>query len=397
FVFLLAVITVHLQGQGINDVLRISQYDYNSTARFSGVSGAFGALGADIGVATINPAGIAEFRKSEFTLGFGAPLSSNTASLAGTSTDNSENGFQLTNLAVVMTSRPRNFNRKTFNVAVTFQQLSSFREEIIYAGATPGTRVERWLELAQGSRVDELGNFEEGPAFDAEAILVNDDEVSYRSDFDANLDAQLDRGETISRSGTLNELGVTIAANERNKFSWGVGLGIPILTFSETKEYTETDGGDVVEFFDALRWTETLDVTGGGVNIKAGVIYKLTPTFRFGASIQSPTFYVISDDYSTSLDYEFTFDGQSSRGTGSSPNFDEPFEYSITTPWRANAGIGYIYKVGEFLGFISGDVEYVDYTAGSIDLALNSDNPTDQLNSDFINAQLDNEATSVLN
>ena len=49
------------------DALRYSQHQYGGTARFRSMAGAFGALGGDFSVLSLNPAGIGIYRKSEFT------------------------------------------------------------------------------------------------------------------------------------------------------------------------------------------------------------------------------------------------------------------------------------------------------------------------------------------
>ncbi len=62
------LITPLLQAQNVNDALRYSAFDFSGTARFAAVGGALGPLGADIGVAGTNPAGLSLFRRSEFTV-----------------------------------------------------------------------------------------------------------------------------------------------------------------------------------------------------------------------------------------------------------------------------------------------------------------------------------------
>src|SRR5687768_5505014 len=49
------------------DALRYSQLTFGGSARFMGMSGAFGALGGDISSLSFNPAGIAVYRKNEFS------------------------------------------------------------------------------------------------------------------------------------------------------------------------------------------------------------------------------------------------------------------------------------------------------------------------------------------
>src|SRR6185295_5796003 len=56
------------QAQSDEDALRYSQLSFGGTARFMGLSGAFGALGGDFGSLSENPAGIGLYRNSEFSL-----------------------------------------------------------------------------------------------------------------------------------------------------------------------------------------------------------------------------------------------------------------------------------------------------------------------------------------
>ena len=49
------------------DALKVSQTDIIGTARYTGVAGAFGALGGDASAIKDNPAGLGIFRKSELT------------------------------------------------------------------------------------------------------------------------------------------------------------------------------------------------------------------------------------------------------------------------------------------------------------------------------------------
>ena len=53
------------------DAARITGTELNGTARFVGMGGAMGALGADISVIGTNPAGIALFRSHNVSTSFG--------------------------------------------------------------------------------------------------------------------------------------------------------------------------------------------------------------------------------------------------------------------------------------------------------------------------------------
>lgn len=53
--------------QNEEDVLRYSQIEFSGTARYVGLGGAYGAIGADFSSLSSNPAGIGVYKRSEFT------------------------------------------------------------------------------------------------------------------------------------------------------------------------------------------------------------------------------------------------------------------------------------------------------------------------------------------
>ena len=57
-----------IYSQDISDALRYSQENLLGTARFSAMSGAFGALGGDFSSVTVNPAGSAIFLTNQVAL-----------------------------------------------------------------------------------------------------------------------------------------------------------------------------------------------------------------------------------------------------------------------------------------------------------------------------------------
>src|SRR5918999_846021 len=58
---------VHATAQNEVDALRYSQLTYVGSARFTGMGGAFGALGGDISSFSFVPAGVAVYRKNELS------------------------------------------------------------------------------------------------------------------------------------------------------------------------------------------------------------------------------------------------------------------------------------------------------------------------------------------
>ncbi len=388
------LLSVGLQGQTLDDALRYSLHDYFSTARFSGVSGAFSALGPDVSVASINPAGIAEFRKSEITFTINSINTRNESNLDGSIASESKRTTGLGNLSGVFHYDPPSFNVKTFNLAVGYNQLANYNETFVYGGRGPGTIVERFLEVAETNTPDELDAFEGGPAFDAGAIFNFDGGTTYESDF-ITLNEVVSRDEIVERSGSLSEVFIAVGSNINNKFSWGATVGFPFASFEETRSYSERDDANEIDFFDNIRFDQVLSTTGVGFNVKVGFIYKFTRQLRFGAAIHSKSYYFLTDEFNTSVTYSFTEDGSSQTLSADSP-FSE-FEYEFESPWRAIAGLGYIYSFGDVKGFFSGEVEYVNYKSGAFNLTANSNDPIDQFFEDDLNSEIDNFLSSALN
>ena len=92
--------------QSAEDALRFSRIFYSGTARFNGLSGAFGAVGADFSTLATNPAGIGLYKKSEMTFTI-APTDAYASSTYNgiTSTDYRLN-FGIGNFGVVFNIKP---------------------------------------------------------------------------------------------------------------------------------------------------------------------------------------------------------------------------------------------------------------------------------------------------
>src|SRR5438046_2391525 len=65
---LIIFVAGNVSAQSDIDALRYSQNSLAGTARFVSMGGAFSALGGDFSTLSSNPAGIAVYRKSEFSI-----------------------------------------------------------------------------------------------------------------------------------------------------------------------------------------------------------------------------------------------------------------------------------------------------------------------------------------
>jgi hypothetical protein len=356
------------QAQNETDVVRYTQYSNLSTARSVGLGGALGALGADFSVMSTNPAGLAWYRKSVFEI---TPTMTNVEvnSLLNNEKSNTvwretKDKFGLPNIGFVRTMHRPGTSIPTFNFGIGLNQLADFNRNFYFEGDSKGSIVNRFQELANGS--DGFDDFESGVAFDAEALYDDPQDGYYESDFDVYPDALVNKEQAVKTTGGVKEFVVGMAGNFNEKFLFGLSLGFPIVNFSEEKIYKETDTGegDVgnVPVFDDLEYTEYLETTGGGVNMKLGFIYRASQALRFGVAIHTPTLYDLTDrEYKTTMTYNYTLSDTPSEGYAESPTGS--FIYALRTPWRFIGSGAYI--LGK-KGLVSADLEYLNYSKAEL-------------------------------
>jgi len=267
--------------QTIAEGLRYADVSYGSTARALGVGGSFSGLGPDISVASSNPAGLAEFRKSEIVLSGFINNGVLDASLNGDRTSLSSYPISLQSIGLTFAYAPIASGWSSTNFTIGLNKVASFDERFSFRSTTPGSIIQRFAERANGNGLDDLDNFEAGPAFDAGAIFDFDGDFFYESDF-ATFREQVFKSQSVVTSGGISELVASISGSRNSKFNIGLTVGIPFLSYNSNKTYIEDDSNGLVEFFDNLEFVENLVTTGVGFNAKLGLLYKIIQKVRIG-------------------------------------------------------------------------------------------------------------------
>lgn len=377
------------EAQTVADAIRYSRIQAGGTARMLSTGGALGALGGDFGVLSINPAGIATYRKSILVVTPSFNTIETTSTFSNNTTDDSETKFNLNNIGIVFARTKKESDWKSVNFAIGTNRLTFNNQSVFYQGETNGTIAERWVELSNGLIPDELYAFEEGLAFDAGVIFnpFTNDSTTYESDLGANDPVQ--KQQAIIRSGSINDVVIAFGGNYRHKLYVGLAVGLPFVTYDEEKTYTETDAQNINTIFNSMEYEETLQTTGVGINVKLGLIYRMAQNIRLGLAVHSPTYMNLSDQFFTTLTSNLTLNGQTLQTPVESPISN--FSYKLNTPWRVVAS-------GAFLlgktGFVSGEIEYVDYSQNKFVFESPNDAQFEQeLNNDIANTL----ATSGLN
>lgn len=362
---LLISLSASLAAQNASDVLKYSFLQPTGTARYVGTGGAMGALGADFGTLSSNPAGLALFRSNELTVTPNIRFAHTDARLPdnpATGEDRTVFGFD--NVGLVFNTTPRGGRWKTFNVGIGFNRMNNFNQAIYYQGNTPGTIMNGFFAetvsvFNNGGTDNDLNPFGAQLAWDAYAIYYQDSVLTY--DFAGFEDAAIDHAQTVTTYGSMNEMVLSFAGNYDEKLMIGATIGVPFVNYRLESEYVESDpGGDVagnVPYFGQLVFTDYLRTEGIGINFKMGLIYKISQEARLGMAVHTPTSLGLTDNYSNTFIYDYGDGGGSYQGERLlSP--DGIFDYKQRTPWRFIASGGFVIKK---YGFISADVEWLDY------------------------------------
>jgi len=380
-------VSVFSFSQTAPDVLRYSYLTPGGTARFLGAGSAFGALGAEFGTLSQNPAGLAMYRKSELMFTPSIRFANADATLAGDnpSLNESKSHFHFDNLGIVFNTTPKNSRWKTFNVGIGYNQLNNYNQGIYYSGDAEGTILNNWFDEAQrtlpNGTEDDLDPFGSRLAYDVNAIYYQDNVLSY--DFAGDPSANVERSQSLTQSGTMNEMVMSFAGNYDEKLMIGATVGVPFVKYRLNGEYRETDTYGLVDFFDDLTYTEYLNTDGLGVNFKFGVIYRASQAVRLGASFHSPTWFSLTDDYSNSFGYSYTDNSGSYSDQTTSPSGKS--DYKLATPWRASLSGAFLFKK---LGFLSADVEWVDYSANKYNFTADVANTANQQAEQAVNNEI---------
>ena len=354
----LALSFLGLSAQNEQDALRYSYLQTGGTTRSLSMGGAFGAVGGDFASLTINPAGLGIYRKGEFafTTDFNS-YSSRANYLDATSTDN---GFKMgvSHFGFVM---PLSWNRensgiKGINFAVGYNKLKDYGQRITMKGVNnTNSLVDEFVYTANHN--SEWDPFSDGLAW--ETYLIDYDSLAglYYSDFDVSGYGQ-NQARTVTSRGALGEYDFSISANLSDIFLVGATMGVQRANYYESWKHSESDPQNKIGYFESFSYRNTLDTDGSGVNFKLGVLAKPLEFIRIGAAVQTPTVLNLNDYFVSSMVTDLD-DGESTHEYQS----DGEFDYTITTPLRANASLALIYKQ---LGLISVDYEYVDYSSARL-------------------------------
>lgn len=386
--------TSNTYAQYASDALRFSQTNYGSTARFKAMGNAQIGVGGDMSSLGGNPAGLGLFTKSEFSLTPEFNQTGMNANYLGqnTNTDKSElNVNQIGAVFFMPVYKQKGQDTKKGLISAVFglgyNRTNDYSGELNYGGSNNKNSIADYFAELGGSTTPTnlaTGSLER-MAYDNYLISYDSPANNYYPETFAETASPNMQRKNEVRSGSISEFNFSGAVNVSNQFYIGASIGLVDLKYNSDAQYEES--GKAREY-DAsnnltganinykLLFNQSQTTKGSGVNGRLGVIFRAAEGLRLGATIQSPTWFIIDDTYTEGLDNRGTI-----RGTTASKTYD--FTYNLRTPLKGSFGASYIIG-GQAI--ISADVDFVDYasirfsTDNSADRGLINDNNTDVRN-----------------
>lgn len=375
---MVCLIGVDLKAQQFSDFARIfSQRDIQGSARIQGIGGAQTALGGDITSISGNPAGLGFYNSSEFSISPGLLFTNNNSSYLGTTTNDFKNQFNIANGGVVInkslgSETSSGFKGGSFGISVS--RITNFQNRLNYAGSNT---VEDFIDFAV-----EEANAQGINAYDDPELLPELSFLAYQTTlidrffdsndgdtlffFDRNIYDIVDpdivavpsvefptiQSEFINTKGAQYQTSIAYGANFSDVFYLGASLGITSLRFEQDRIYREEPSeADLTQF----TLIDSRLLTGSGINGTLGMIFRPVNTFTLGISYTSPTFYELEDESIITLNADYN------NGSLNDEVVFLPLLFNLRTPGKLSGGLALFF---DKYGFLTADVEWVDYGSG---------------------------------
>ncbi|MES2378826.1 MAG: hypothetical protein V4553_19700 [Bacteroidota bacterium] len=354
--------------QYAKDAIRFSTGQTGSTSRIKAIGNANTAIGGDLTNISGNPAGLGYFTRSEASLTPEFDSHTSNAGYLGQSSAATKGNPNINNAGIVFYTRlntpsgdDKTHGWVSVNIGLNYNRTNNFDERVNYGGKNNNNSINDYYANLANAEGTDAGTLQ-GWAYDQKLISPFSTASNYK--FASNSYLGVQQLGYINRTGGQSGSDISVGANYSNKLYLGFGLGIATLRYNSTKTFTETgtasiseNGAPVNRGFNST-YSQFQTTKGEGFNFKLGAIYKVVEAVRFGAVITTPTFLTIDDSFSEGLTNSLSNGSNFANGP-----IEYPLSYTMRTPFKAAGGISIF--AGQY-GFITGDVEYVDYSGTRI-------------------------------
>ncbi len=377
--------------QYAGDAFRYSEGNQFGTARFQGLGGNHASIGGDASSIFGNPAGLGFYNRSEISISPAVTSVNNKTTYIGDNNTTNKANFNIAQASAIFTSQPsfeRKWERSSFGISYSRQQ--SFKEAYHFTGLNNRSAyVNKIVEDANrnGTTLDQIdADFDSGsgssgpiayslPSAYYNMYLINPTSQSGPPYTPLDNNSVLEQVGSYTGTGANTQWTLSYAGNYDNKFYIGGSLGFNRIKYDYDRVFTDhyVNSPDII----AADHDERLTVSGNGVNLSLGVIYKVNPLLQFGGVLTTPTWSSLKETFSQGIGASFV-DGKvvGPDGTLITPQFSyvplaaNEFVYRMSSPFKGSFGATYFINQS---GFITGTVEYIGYGGMKVNTSYLSD------------------------
>ncbi|MGQ7944822.1 OmpP1/FadL family transporter [Flavobacterium sp. WC2509] len=362
--------------QEMKDAMRYAQSELQGTARFTSMSGAFGALGGDLSSLNVNPAGSAVFNNNQFATTMGNYDVKNKSNYFGTSTSASESNFDLNQAGGVFVFKSRNPNSDLtkFSLSINYENTNNYDNSLFSAGISPRNSVDNYflsyangvpLDLLENSNYAELDNGSQQAYLGYQGYIINPvNNTPNNSSYTSNVRSggNYYQENSVYSNGYNGKLIFNSAVQIKDFLYLGVNLNSHFTDYVQNSNFYESNNNTLDLNYEVsnINFSNSLHTYGSGFSFQIGTIAKLTKEIRLGFAYESPTWYNLRDEFSQRLSSVRT------NSIGSmAPDVVDPFvinyyaPYDLQTPGSLTGSFSYVFGK---TGLISLDYKYKDYS-----------------------------------
>ncbi len=386
FIGILFLLTTQLQAQSADDVLRYSleypSYDPISVV----VPGITEATG--FGAYQENPAAMALFDESFFSMGLSSRFLDETGTYLGNSTNYSDNQTGIGDLGFVHKVPT---TRGSLVVGGGYSQTTDFNRALSVSGRNNESTITDFYNTTP----DDSLFF---AAFDAYAIDFATNDSSYNDTksifrfFDNNEYPGINQDVELTERGKTGEYSLFLATEFLENVFVGGSIGYYNGTYSYQRDFLESDrqndyndafidsdgDGNPDTDIDNILSVDRVDADIQAFSARLGVIFEPASSFRVAASYEFPSRLFIDERFNTEITTNFD---NSIQFSDEAPG---EFSYSITRPQRIKAGVSF---KGISNLTLSGAAEAVAYSDAKINFDEIELNPREnEINSEVRSA-----------
>jgi hypothetical protein len=371
---MMAVQTSRAQVYSYSDFAKtFSQVGINGSARFQGIGGSHTALGADLTNVTNNPAGLGFYSRNEIILTGGVQGVSTEARYLGQSVNDQRNLPIVPNFGIVLSNERDPNSDWHGTLGISYSRQVNLQQNILFQGQNNrSSLLDNVVESAnaRGANLfDEYNTSTDRPT-SYEAMFYNVflvDPVANRPNTYRNIlqdETTATQTGTVTSRGAVTQFSIAYGGSYREKLYVGLGLGFTSLNYRTQMAFSETFQQS--RFVRSLTYDEQRQLTGSGMSLNLGLIYRPTEQLRLGASLTTPTWYTQLEEVTNArLSVDIVPNTIVDQNTNRFITRVDPvdleenvFAFQLTTPLRASAGAAYFFGSS---GFVSLDAEYVGY------------------------------------